>query len=186
MNSQNKRIEKQDERIEQISQKLESWFDDPGEEYDDYQYDCEYSVHDDESEISCNQPDKDASSEPAPKKQKTSENSIFKSLGEKFLQVETVDNEVNDDLANFVNTAFRSGISEEKQVDLIKEIHRSSNCESLVKTRVNQGIWRLLKSNTRTDDAKLQSIQTYLVKASTNVTKLLDKHGESFDSQDVE
>jgi hypothetical protein len=71
-------------------------------------------------------------------------------LGEKFLQSESVDSEVNDDLATFVNSAFRSGISEEKQSELVKEIHRSNNCEALVKTRVNQGIWRLLKPHKQT------------------------------------
>ena len=48
--------------------------------------------------------------------------------------------EINDDLAGFVNNAFCSVIAEEKQTEMIKTVLRPINCDSLVKTRVNQGI----------------------------------------------
>ena len=97
-----------------------------------------------------------------------------------------MDAEINDDLAGFVNNAFRSVIAEEKQTEMIKTVLRPINCDSLVKTRVNLGIWRLLKSHTQTDDVKLQNVQNSVVKASSCVVKLLDKGGDSLDSQDIE
>ena len=55
-----------------------------------------------------------------------------------------------------------------------------------MKTRVNQGIWRLLKTQTQTDDSKMQDIQNLVVKASSCITKLLDKCEESLESEDVD
>ena len=110
----------------------------------------------------------------------------FKGLSDKFLLAEKVDSEVNDDLAEFVNSSFRNGVSEDRVSEISKEIYRPQNCDSLCKTRVNPGIWRLLKPQTQTDDAKMQSIQNHIVKASIEFVKLLDKNSESFDSQSVE
>ena len=90
-----------------------------------------------------------------------------------------MDAEINDDLAGFVNNAFRSVIAEEKQTEMIKTVLRPINCDSLVKTRVNQGIWHLLKPHTQTDDVKLQNVQNLVVKASSCEVKLLDKGGDS-------
>jgi len=84
-----------------------------------------------------------------------------------------------------VNRSFRQGLFEDKYEELVKEIHRPENCASLVKTRVNQCIWRLLKSWTQADDAKWSSIQSILVKATSSIVKLLDKLGSS-DSEHLE
>ena len=111
--------------------------------------------------------------------------SIYKVLSDKFNQTETLDKSVHPDLANLVNSSFRQGLSEDKYEELVKEIHRPENCASLVKTRVNQGIWRLLKSWTQADDAKWSSIQGILVKATSSIVKLLDKLGSS-DSEHLE
>ncbi|KAH3705259.1 hypothetical protein DPMN_080327 [Dreissena polymorpha] len=110
----------------------------------------------------------------------------FKGLSDKFLFSEKVDNEVNDDLAMFINTSFRSGVSEERVTEICKDVHRPVNCEALTKTRVNPGIWRLLKPQTQTEDAKMQSIQNNVVKASINIAKLLDKEGQNVDAQSLE
>ena len=102
-------------------------------------------------------------SEPPTKKQKA-DDSIFKNISEKFNPKETVDNEINPDLAEFVNAAFRDGISDERQTELVKEIHRPVNCQALVKTKVNQSIWRLLKPHTQTDDVKMKQFRTTSLK----------------------
>ena len=75
----------------------------------------------------------------------------------KSVTIESVDAEIDDDLAGFVNNAFPSGIAEDKPTKMIKNVLRPINCDSLVKTRVNQGIWCLLKLRTQTDDVKLQN-----------------------------
>ena len=55
-----------------------------------------------------------------------------------------------------------------------------------MKTRVNQGTWRLLKPTTQTNDAKMQAIQNVIVKSATCVSKLLNKNADTFDSRDME
>jgi len=190
LNKQSSKIEKQDDRIEEIYNRLDTA---PYEHYDEsYNYDESaesYYENDQGTDGAAIEVESQASDthpvggEPPQKKQKAG---VFSSLSQKFLQREDVDNEVNDDLANFVNQSFRAGISEEKQEELLKEIKRPSNCESLVKTRVNPGIWRLMKPYSQTEDGKMQKIQNMVVKAASSVSKLLDKHSDGFDSQDVE
>ncbi|KAH3883377.1 hypothetical protein DPMN_007332 [Dreissena polymorpha] len=65
---------------------------------------------------------------------------------ERFSNSDPVDKKVNDDLATFVNSSFRNALSDDIMNELLKEVHRPENCDVLVKTRVNQGIWRLLRA----------------------------------------
>ena len=53
--------------------------------------------------------------------------SVFKSLSEKLNESDSVDAEINDDLAGFVNNAFCSGIAEDKQTEMIKTVLRPIN-----------------------------------------------------------
>ena len=73
-----------------------------------------------------------------------------------------VDDVVNEDLADFVNTSFKNGSTDEKKNELLKDIHRPANTEVLVPTRVNQGIARLLKPSTQYEDNNMQQSQ-YLI-----------------------
>ena len=172
VNSQNERIDKQNERIENLVEGCSY------DEYDDSQ--TQFSeTYEDEHEVESNllfDQDEGAS---------TSGNSIFKVLSHKFQQSEPVDDDVHPDLAVLVNNSFRNGISEDKLEELCKNIHRPQNCDSLVKTRVNQGIWRLLKSYTQTEDSRLTTIQGVLLKASANLIKLIEQLG-SMNSEHVE
>lgn len=154
-------------------------------EYDQY-YDYENYKSSETENVAPVDPDQqfdDASvsicSEPPIKKQKTAEDSVFKNISEKFNPKESVDSAVNEDLASFINSTFRDGISDDRQSELVKDIHRPSNCESLVKTKVNQSIWRLLKPNTQTDDVKMQTIQNNVIKSAINITKMLNEGGET-------
>ena len=56
----------------------------------------------------------------------------FKDLSEKFQIVDKVDNEINDDLAQFVNSSFRGGINDDRASEIVRGIYRPVNCESLV------------------------------------------------------
>ena len=118
------------------------------------------------------------SEESSPKKQKT-DSSIFKNISEKFNPKEVTDHEIDSDLKDFINVTFRERISDDQQTDLIKNIHRPGNRFAMVKTKVNQCIWRLLKPQTQTDDVKMQTIQNDMIKASINVAKLLNEAGQS-------
>ncbi|MES9883155.1 MAG: hypothetical protein ABW185_20010, partial [Sedimenticola sp.] len=160
------------------------------EQYDDYECDenvSEYHPYDPENCIDTESLEEGASAyEPSLKKQKMSEHSVFKNLCDKFNHKEVVDSEVNDDLVGFINTAFRDGITDERQNEIMKEINRPQNCEALAKTRVNQSIWRLLKPHTQTEDVKMQNVQSLVIKAASNLAKLLDKGGDVLDPEMLE
>ena len=173
VSAQGTRLEKQEEKLESLfNQFNEIYYAEPSYEPYDESYD---EFHDG---TLCNE-DAESSSP----KGKTG---VFKCLVDKFQQCETVDAEVNCDLAHFVNSSFRNGLPDDKLNDILKDIHRPENCESLVKTRVNQGIWRLLKMNSQADDNKMQAIQELLVKASSCIVKLADIGAEKFDGEDVD
>ena len=78
------------------------------------------------------------------KKQKT-DSSIFKNVSEKFNPKEVTDHDIHSDLKDFINATFREGISDDQQTDLVKNFNRPGNMFAMVKTKVNQCIWRLLK-----------------------------------------
>ena len=60
------------------------------------------------------------------KKQKTEKGSIFMSLSDKYQSLELVASATKDEeLAEFVNSSFQSGITEDKQTELVKDIHLS-------------------------------------------------------------
>ena len=70
--------------------------------------------------------------------------------------------------------------------ELLKDIHRPANTEALVRTRVNQGIWRLLKPSTQYEDNNMQQIQDLIVKATANIVKLTHKTAATQDSEDFD
>ena len=124
--------------------------------------------------------------EPPSKKQKTSNDSNvkeakastsssnnFKTVANDYQAKDTVDVKINDDLDDVGNGFSREGISDEKYSEIMKSIARPENCTSLTKTRVNQLVWDLLLPQTKSFDSVIQ--QETIVKAASNVTKLLNK-----------
>ena len=79
------------------------------------------------------------------------DDSVFGRYLKKFKKTDPVENEVNPGLAKLVNNAFRGGMADDAYNVLIKLIHRPANCETLKETRVNQGVWSVLKSTTQTE-----------------------------------
>lgn len=77
-------------------------------------------------------------------------------------------------------------MSDERITEIMKDIHKPQICESLTKTRVYAGICRLLKPQTQTDGALMQSFQNGIIKASINVEELLDKEVEALDGLSIE
>lgn len=174
------------EKIEKLSSRVDSFYDNQDYDYNDecYYDSSAYGVANSPTDT-LDESYEMFLSEPPSKKQKT-DDSIFKNISEKFNPKETVDIEINEDLAEFVNATFRDGISDERQTELVKDIHRPSNCQALVKTKVNQSIWRLLKPHTQTDDVKMQTIQNNIVKAAINVTKIMNELGQQVDPRLIE
>ena len=53
---------------------------------------------------------------------------------------EVTDYDIDEEFAEFLNYAFRDGISDDQRTKLVTDIHRPSNVHALVKTKVNQSI----------------------------------------------
>ena len=117
----------------------------------------------------------DNNNEPPNKVQKVDNDSMFKTINDKFKIKEKVDKPVDDELASMVNNLFREGIPEEQLSSMVKNIHRPENCEALTKTRVNQLIWHLLKDTTKSEENRIQYKQNILIKASCLITQLLNE-----------
>lgn len=162
VNAQNARLEKQEKRLDEMFEYMNH----NDEDYMSYEQNTDNFEQNNESETN-----EDNCSNEGP-------TSIFRLLSDKFNRAEQVDPKCHVDLAGLVNNSFRNGLSDENLEDMLKNIKRPENCDSLVKTRVNQGIWRLLKSHTQAEDSRLSSIQGVLLKASANIVKLVEKLSE--------
>ena len=91
----------------------------------------------------------------------------------KYNSTEEVDTPVDFHLATLVNKVFREGISDEKFQKLLKETHRPDNCQSLIKTRVNNLVWNLLLPQVHSVDSNMQQIQDAVVKSAIIIKKVL-------------
>ena len=70
----------------------------------------------------------------------------------KFQNCESTDAKVDWHLTEIINHAFCKSLSDKNQSEVVKDIRRPVSCSALVKTRVNQSIWQLLKAKTQIDD----------------------------------
>jgi len=82
---------------------------------------------------------------------------------------------VNAELANVVNAMVKDGLPEEKLQEKLNKYHRQENCESLTKVRVNQAVWDHLTPTIRSQDVKLQKVQTSIFKEMCALTTMIDK-----------
>ena len=111
------------------------------------------------------------------------EDNVFAPYLKKFKKQDSVDKDVALPLADIVNNAFREGMPDDVYNELTKGISRPGNCITLKETRVNQGVWSVLKPNTQTEDSKMRGVQNAVVKATINLTKMLDAGASSFDQK---
>jgi len=86
------------------------------------------------------------------KEASTSSGNIFKTVGNDYIAKDTIDVNINGDLADVVNGFFREGISNEKYSEIMKSIPKPENCTSLTKTEVNQLVWDSLLPQTKSFD----------------------------------
>ncbi|XP_068745049.1 uncharacterized protein [Montipora capricornis] len=82
---------------------------------------------------------------------------------------------VNAELANVVNAMVKEGLPEEKLQEKLNKYHRPENCESLTKVRVNQSIWDHLTPAVRSQDVRLQKVQTSIFKGMCALTTMINK-----------
>lgn len=115
-----------------------------------------------------------------------SSDSVFEDIFKKYNVVDEVDGPINSHLATLVNKVFREGISEEKFQKLLKDTHRPENCETLIKTRVNNLVWNLLSPQIHTIDSNMQKIQESVIKAAIIITKLISSSSSQLDETQIE
>ena len=82
---------------------------------------------------------------------------------------------VNAELANVVNAMVKEGLPEEKLQEKLNKYHRPENCESLTKVRVNHSIWDHLTPAVRSQDVRLQKVQTSIFKGMFDYYDRLNK-----------
>ncbi|XP_070569994.1 uncharacterized protein [Ptychodera flava] len=105
---------------------------------------------------------------------KSTDPGLFKDFSDKFIVKEKCDEAVDASLAEIINGLFRQGISDEKMEELLKKHNRPDNCEGLMKVRVNQLVWDIIRADTRSMDSKFQTVQAALVKGSAILVKMVD------------
>lgn len=81
---------------------------------------------------------------------------------------------INAELANVVNAIAKEGLLEEKLQEKLNKYHRTENCESLTKVRVNQSIWDHITPAFRSQGVRLQKVQTLLFKGMCVLTTMIN------------
>ncbi|MES9884347.1 MAG: hypothetical protein ABW185_26165 [Sedimenticola sp.] len=117
--------------------------------------------------------------EPPPaKKQKTDiENSRFSKLSKRFRSVEVCDDDIDSVLAETVTGLFRKGMDDDQYMELVKDetTPRPNNCEGLTVVKTNQLVWDIMSPGARTNDRKLQTIESSVIKSATILAKMVNK-----------
>ncbi|CAH3041177.1 unnamed protein product [Pocillopora meandrina] len=99
---------------------------------------------------------------------------VLNSLKQELKKEETGPS-VNTELANVVNAMLKEGLPEEKLQEKLNKYHRLENCEFLTKVRVNQPVWDHLTPTVRSQDVRLQKVQTSIFKGMCALTNMIDK-----------
>jgi len=74
-----------------------------------------------------------------------------------------------------VNAMVKDSLPEEKLQEKLNKCHRPENCESLTKVRVSQAVWDHLTPTVRSQDVKLQKVQTSIFKGMCALTTMINK-----------
>lgn len=77
------------------------------------------------------------------------------------------------ELASVIDLMLKDGLPEEKLQDKMNKYYHPKNCENLTKVRVNQAVWDNLSPVVRSQDVKLQKLQTSLFKGLCALTTTL-------------
>ena len=103
-------------------------------------------------------------------------NPRFASMAKRFKTQEHCDDEIDETLAQNITDLFRNGIDDDHYSELIKdEINgRPANCEGLVTVKTNQLVWDAVSPSARTNDLKLQKLETSVIKAATVLSKVVN------------
>ena len=95
---------------------------------------------------------------------------FLQSLQNKASNKQKTGSKINETLA----TLMRQKPDEECEKNTFNHILRPENCDGLSRITVNQVIWDRISAEARTNDVKMQRVQTALVKGTTNVALIAD------------
>jgi hypothetical protein len=103
--------------------------------------------------------------------------SRFSSMAKRFQMQEHCDESVDETLSENLNELFRKGIEDERYSELVKDEQnaRPENFDSLVVVKTNQLIWDAISQGARTNDKKIQNVDTSVIKAATILVKKVNK-----------
>ena len=82
---------------------------------------------------------------------------------------------VNEQIAKIVQGLMREKLSDEVLTETQNRYNRPENCDCLTTTKVNHLIWDKLKPDTRSNDIKLQRVQSNLVKGLIPVVSIVQR-----------
>lgn len=99
---------------------------------------------------------------------------FLQSLQNKASNKEKTGSKINETLATNTTTLMRQKPDEECEKNTFNHILRPENCDGLSRITVNQVIWDRISAEARTNDVKMQRVQTALVKGTTNVALIAD------------
>jgi len=110
--------------------------------------------------------DSDKEDEP---EQSDSVKNLLASLEKKTSNKEKTGPKINETLATNISALMRQKPEEDYEKNMLDKICRPDNCAGLSKITVNQVIWDRISAEARTNDVRMQRVQTALVKGTTNV-----------------
>ena len=85
---------------------------------------------------------------------------------------------IDGELSVIVNSLLTKGMADDKLQEKMNRIACPQNCEALTKVKVNQLIWDNLSANVRSQDLRMQKVQTSLIKGITGIVLATNKvHG---------
>ena len=171
---------RQDENIGKLSNKMATFEDNEYQyEYDEGELEGNDNVHNDldkDENDNITNMEQTQVVEPS-KKRKNEEDSRFFSMAKKFKSKEICGDKVDEVLAKNITDVFRNGMGDEQYTELTKDENnaRPENCEGLVVVRTNQLVWDIISPEARTNDRKMQNIETSVIKGSVILTKAVNK-----------
>lgn len=98
------------------------------------------------------------------------------------LQADEVGDPIDTELSAIITSLLTKGMAEDKLQEKMTKIARPQNCEALTKVKVNQLIWDNLSANVRSQDLRMQKVQTSLIKGITGVVIATNKILSRLDS----
>ena len=159
---------KQDEKITNLNNKVHAM------EYEEY--DEEY-VDLDENDNEVGEIEKEQKTHDKRKSDQVETERRFHSMSKRFKSKEVCDKKIDETLASNLTDLFRNGMNDDQYSELTKDDNnaRPENCEGLKVVKTNQLVWDIISPEAKTNDRKMQNIETSLIKGSIILAKIVNK-----------